>query len=222
MSLKNFTFAQICQMIIVPAFFDTLKMLLISGILSTVFGFVFGVILIITEKGGLYENLVVNRLLDFIVNTIRSFPFIILMVSIIPFTRLVVGSSIGDTAALVPLTVACTPFMARIFQNSFKEVDPALIEAAQSFGASKWQIVFKVMLKESVPSIISGLCLAIINLLGATAMAGAVGAGGLGAVALTYGYQNFNQEIMYTICVILIILVAVIQYFGDWIYKKLK
>lgn len=222
MSLKNFTFTQICQLIIVPAFFDTLKMLLISGILSTIFGFVFGVILIVTEKGGLYENVVINRILDFIVNTIRSFPFIILMVSIIPFTRLIVGSSIGDTAALVPLTVACTPFMARIFQNSFKEVDPALIEAAQSFGASKWQIVFKVMLKESVPSIISGLCLAIINLLGATAMAGAVGAGGLGAVALTYGYQNFNQEIMYSICVILIVLVAIIQYFGDWIYKKLK
>ena len=222
MSLKNFTFAQICQMFIVPAFFDTLKMLLISGILSTLFGFVFGVVLIVTEKGGLYENVVLNRILDFIVNTIRSFPFIILMVSIIPFTRLVVGSSIGDTAALVPLTVACTPFMARIFQNSFKEVDPALIEAAQSFGASKWQIVFKVMLKESIPSIISGLCLAIINLLGATAMAGAVGAGGLGAVALTYGYQNFNQEIMYSICLILIILVALIQYFGDWIYKKLK
>lgn len=222
MSLKNFTFTQICQLIIVPAFFDTLKMLLISGILSTIFGFVFGVILIVTEKGGLYENVVINRILDFIVNTIRSFPFIILMVSIIPFTRLIIGSSIGDTAALVPLTVACTPFMARIFQNSFKEVDPALIEAAQSFGASKWQIVFKVMLKESIPSIISGLCLAIINLLGATAMAGAVGAGGLGAVALTYGYQNFNQEIMYSICVILIILVAIIQYFGDWIYKKLK
>ena len=107
--------------------------------------------------------------------------------------------------------------MARIFQNSFKEVDPALIEAAQSFGASKVQIIVKVMLKESVPSIISGLCLAIINLLGCTAMAGAVG-----ATALTYGYQNFNQEIMYSICVILIILVAIIQYFGDWIYKKLK
>ena len=112
--------------------------------------------------------------------------------------------------------------MARIFQNSFKEVDLALIEAAQSFGASKSQIVFKVMLKEAVPSIISGLCLAIINLLGCTAMAGAVGAGGLGAVALTYGYQNFNKQIMYTICVVLIILVAIIQYFGDWIYKKLK
>ena len=210
MTLNNYTFLQLCQMLIVPAFFATLKMLVISGIMSTIFGFIFGVIL------------VVNRILDFLVNTIRSFPFIILLISIIPFTRLIVGTSIGETAALVPLTVACSPFMARIFQNSFKEVDPALIEAAQSFGASKVQIIVKVMLKESVPSIISGLCLAIINLLGCTAMAGAVGAGGLGATALTYGYQNFNQEIMYSICVILIILVAIIQYFGDWIYKKLK
>ena len=222
MTLNNYTFLQLCQMLIVPAFFATLKMLVISGIMSTIFGFIFGVILVITEKGGLCENVVVNRILDFLVNTIRSFPFIILLISIIPFTRLIVGTSIGETAALVPLTVACSPFMARIFQNSFKEVDPALIEAAQSFGASKVQIIVKVMLKESVPSIISGLCLAIINLLGCTAMAGAVGAGGLGARALTYGYQNFNQEIMYSICVILIILVAIIQYFGDWIYKKLK
>ena len=221
MTLNNYTFLQLCQMLIVPAFFATLKMLVISGILSTIFGFIFGV-LVVTEKGGLCENIVVNRILDFLVNTIRSFPFIILLISIIPFTRLIVGTSIGETAALVPLTVACSPFMARIFQNSFKEVDPALVEAAQSFGASKVQIIVKVMLKESVPSIISGLCLAIINLLGCTAMAGAVGAGGLGATALTYGYQNFNQEIMYSICVILIILVAIIQYFGDWIYKKLK
>ena len=220
--MKNNDIKKLCQMLIVPAFFATLKMLVISGIMSTIFGFIFGVILVITEKGGLCENVVVNRILDFLVNTIRSFPFIILLISIIPFTRLIVGTSIGETAALVPLTVACSPFMARIFQNSFKEVDPALIEAAQSFGASKVQIIVKVMLKESVPSIISGLCLAIINLLGCTAMAGAVGAGGLGATALTYGYQNFNQEIMYSICVILIILVAIIQYFGDWIYKKLK
>lgn len=222
MTLKNFTFTQIFKMLIVPAFFATLKMLAIAGVMSTILGFFFGVILVVTEKGGLYENIVINRILDFIVNMIRSFPFIILMISIIPFTRLIAGTSIGETAALVPLTVACTPFMARIFQNSFKEVDPALIEAAQSFGASKWQIVFKVMLKESVPSIISGLCLAIINLLGCTAMAGAIGAGGLGAVALQYGYQSFNLKIMYSIVVILIILVALIQYFGDWIYKKLK
>ena len=222
MTLKNFSFAQIFKMLIVPAFFATLKMLAIAGVMSTILGFFFGVILVVTEKGGLYENIVINRILDFIVNMIRSFPFIILMISIIPFTRLIAGTSIGETAALVPLTVACTPFMARIFQNSFKEVDPALIEAAQSFGASKWQIVFKVMLKESVPSIISGLCLAIINVLGCTAMAGAIGAGGLGAVALQYGYQSFNLKIMYSIVVILIILVALIQYFGDWIYKKLK
>lgn len=222
MALKNYTFLQIFQMLILPAIVATVKMLVISSVLSTFFGFFIGVILIITEKGGLCENVVVNRILDFVVNMIRSFPFIILMISIIPFTRLIVGTSIGETAALVPLTVACTPFMARIFQNSFKEIDPSLIEAAQSFGASKTQIVVKVMLKEAIPSIISGLCLGIINLLGATAMAGAIGAGGLGAVALTYGYQNFNQKIMYSIVVILIILVAFIQYFGDWIYRKLK
>ena len=222
MALKNYTMGQLFQMLIVPAFFATIKMLIISGLLSTFFGFFLGVLLVVTEKDGLCENVIVNRIFDFLVNTIRSFPFIILLISIIPLTRLIVGTSIGETAAIVPLTVACTPFMARIFQNSFKEVDPALIEAAQSFGASKTQIIFKVMLKESVLSIISGLCLAIINLLGCTAMAGAVGAGGLGATALTYGYQNFNQQIMYSICVILVILVAIIQYFGDWIYKKLK
>ena len=222
MTLTNFTFSEIVKMLIVPAFFATLRMLIISGILSTLFGFFLGVLLVITERGGLCENLVLNRILDFIVNTIRSFPFIILMISIIPLTRLIAGTSIGETAALVPLTIACTPFMARIFQNSLKEVDPALIEAAQSIGASKKQIVVKVMLKESVPSIISGLCLGIINLLGCTAMAGTIGAGGLGAVALQYGYQNFNQQIMYSIVVILIVMVAFIQYFGDWLYKKIK
>ena len=222
MVLQNYTFWEICKLLIIPAFFATLKMLFIAGIIATAIGFVLGVIMVVTEKGGLYENTVVNRILDFIINTIRSFPFIILLITIIPFTRLIVGTSIGETAALVPLTVACSPFIARIFQNSLKEVDPSLIEAAQSFGASKPQIIFRVMLKESVPSIISGLCLAIINLLGCTAMAGAVGAGGLGATALTYGYQNFNEQSMYSICVILVILVAIIQYFGDWIYRKLK
>ena len=222
MSLSRYSFGQIFNMLILPAIFDTLRMLIISGLLSVAFGFVIGVAMVLTEKDGLCENVLVNRVLDFIVNVIRSFPFIILMISIIPFTRLIVGSSIGDTAALVPLTVACTPFMARIFQNSFKEVDPALIEAAQSWGASRTQIVFKVMLKESIPSIISGLCLAVINLLGCTAMAGAVGAGGLGAVALSYGYQNFNETIMYSIVVILVVMVAAIQYFGDWIYRKMK
>ena len=222
MTLTNYTFMQLFEKLIAPAFAATIRMVAISFVLATIFGFIIGIVLVITEKGGLCQNIVVNRILDVIVNVIRSFAFIILIVSIIPLTRLIVGTSIGEAAAIVPLTIAASPFIGRIIQNALKEVDPALIEAAKSFGASKTQIVFRIMIKESVPAIISGLLLAIINLLGCTAMAGAVGAGGLGAVALTYGYQNFNQEIMYTICVILVVMVAIIQYGGEWLYRKLK
>ncbi len=222
MALTNYTLEQIFQMLILPAVGVTLKMVFLSGIYATILGFVIGIVLVITEKGGLCQNVVIHRVLDVIVNIVRSFPFIILMISIIPFTRLIVGTSIGETAALVPLTVAAAPFIGRIIQNALKEVNAELIEAAQSFGASKAQIIFRVMLKEAVPAIVSGLTLAIINLLSCTAMAGAVGAGGLGAVALTYGYQNFNETIMYSICVILVILVAIFQYLGDFLYKKLK
>ena len=222
MALTNYSLEQIFQMLIWPAVGVTLKMVFLSGIYATILGFIIGIVLVITEKGGLCQNVVVHRILDVIVNIVRSFPFIILMISIIPLTRLIVGTSIGETAALVPLTVAAAPFIGRIIQNALKEVDAELIEAAQSFGASKMQIVFRVMLKEAVPAIVSGLTLAIINLLSCTAMAGAVGAGGLGAVALTYGYQNFNETIMYSICVILVILVAIFQYLGDFLYKKLK
>lgn len=222
MALESFSLEQIFEVLILPAVWVTLKMVFLSGVFGTILGFIIGIILVVTEKDGLYENLVVNRILDIIVNIIRSFPFIILMISIIPLTRLLVGTSIGDTAALVPLTVAAAPFIARIIQNALKEVDPSLIEAAKSFGASKRQIVFFFMLKEAVPAIVSGLTLAIINLLSCSAMAGAVGAGGLGAVALIYGYQNFNEPIMYSICAILVILVAVFQYLGDFLYKKLK
>ncbi len=222
MALANYSFEQILEMLILPAVFDTLKMVFLSGIFGTILGFIIGIVLVVTAKGGLCENIVVNRVLDIIVNIIRSFPFIILMISIIPLTRLIVGTSIGNEAALVPLTVAAAPFIGRIVQNALQEVDAGLIEAAQSFGASKRQIIFRVMFKEAVPAIVSGLTLAVINLLSCSAMAGAVGAGGLGAVALTYGYQNFNQTIMYSICAILIVLVAVLQYLGDFLYKRLK
>lgn len=222
MVLSRFSFWEIFQMLILPAFFATLRMVLVSGVLATLIGMVLGIVLVLTDKDGLSPNRVVFRIFDVFVNIIRSFPFIILIVTIIPLTRLIVGSSIGEVAALVPLTVACSPFMGRIFQNAFKEVDPALIEAAKSFGASKMQIMLKVYLKEGLPSVISGLSLGLINLLGCSAMAGAVGAGGLGAVALQYGYQNFNVRVMYSIVAILIVLVAAIQYFGDWIYRKLK
>jgi ABC transporter, permease protein len=222
MTIQQFTFGKIFTALIFPSLMATLKMLIISGILSVFFGFFVGVVLVVTDKGGLKPNKIIYQILDIIVNIVRSFPFIILMISIIPLTRLLTGSSIGEMAALVPLTVAATPFMARIFQSSLKEVDPELIEATKSFGASNTQIILKVMLVEAIPSIISGISLGIINLLGATAMAGAIGAGGLGATALTYGYQNFNYKIMYTIVVILILLVILIQFTGDWLYKKLK
>lgn len=220
--MKNYSLAKLLQVVIIPALWATLRMLFLSGVLATILGFIVGIVLVLTDKEGLHPNIYINKVLNTVVNIIRSFPFIILMISIIPFTRLIVGTSIGETAALVPLTIVATPFIGRIFESSFKEVDPSLIEAAHSFGASTIQIIFGVMLVESVPSIISGLCLAMINLLGATAMAGAIGAGGLGAVALTHGYQNFNKTIMYTIVVILIILVALIQFIGDQLYKKLK
>ena len=222
MTIQQFTFGKIFIALIFPSLIATLKMLIISGILSVFFGFFVGVILVVTDKGGLKPNRIMYQILDIIVNIVRSFPFKILMISIIPLTILLTGSSIGEIAALVPLTVAATPFMARIFQSSLKEVDPELIEAAKSFGASNVQIILKIMLVEAIPSIISGISLGIINLLGATAMAGAIGAGGLGATALTYGYQNFNYKIMYTIVVILILLVILIQFIGDWLYKKLK
>lgn len=222
MSLTQYSFMELLKLLVVPAFAATLRMVAISFVLATIMGMAIGIVLVVTEKGGLYQNAVINRILDVIVNVIRSFPFIILIVSIIPLTRMIVGTSLGEAAAIVPLTIAASPFIGRIIQNALKEVNPALVEAAQSFGASRLQIVFRIMIKESAPAILSGLLLAIINLLGCTAMAGAVGAGGLGAVALTYGYQNFNREIMYSICFILVVMVAVIQYGGEWLYRKLK
>ncbi len=222
MVLENYTLLEIFQMLILPAVGVTLKMVFLSGLFATVLGFAIGIVLVVTEKGGLCENAVIYKVLNVVVNIVRSFPFIILMISIIPFTRLIVGTSIGDTAALVPLTVAAAPFIGRIIQNALKEVDAGLVEAARSFGASRVQIVFRVMLKEAVPAIVSGLTLAVINLLSCSAMAGAIGAGGLGAVALIYGYQNFNETIMYSICAILIVLVALLQFLGDFLYKKLK
>lgn len=167
-------------------------------------------------------NKVINSILGFIVNTLRSFPFIILVVAIIPLTRMIVGKSIGETAALVPLTIGSAPFIARVIEGALKEVDKGLIEAAKSFGASDFQIIFKVMIKEAMPSIISGITLSIISIIGYSAMAGAVGAGGVGAVALTYGYQRFDNAVMLYTVITLIIIVQLLQGAGNLAYKKLK
>ena len=222
MPLQNMSFEQLVNMLIVPALLATLKMLVWAMVLSVFFGLCIGLVLALTRKGGLCENFVIYRAFDIFVSVVRSFPFIILMISIIPLTKLIMGTSIGWQAAIVPLTFACSPFMGRIIQNALQEVNPALIEVAQSFGASKFQIVMRVMVVEAIPAIVSGVVLAIINLLGATAMAGVMGGGGLGATAMSYGYQNFNDKVMYSICVVLVILVLLIQYIGDFVYNKLK
>ena len=215
-------FLEFAQDVLIEALFQTLYMTTISTIFATIIGFTIAVILVTTDEKGLKPNKKVNDVLGTIINTIRSFPFIILMVAIIPLTRLIVGKAIGVNAALVPLTIGAAPFIARVIESALKEVDKGLIEAAKSFGASNLQIIFKVMIKEAMPSIVSGVTLSIISILGYTAMAGAVGAGGLGAVALTYGYQRFDTTVMLYTVFTLIVLVQIIQYTGNVLYKKLK
>ncbi|MBM6860348.1 ABC transporter permease [Clostridium saudiense] len=208
--------------IIVTALGQTVYMVFFSTLFASVLGFILGIILTVTSPDGLRPNKVSYKILDSIINVLRSFPFVILIVAIIPLTRVIIGKSIGETAAIVPLTIAAAPFVARIIESSLKEVDPGVIEAAKSFGSSDSQIVFKVMLKEAVPSIISGLTLTVINIIGYSAMAGSVGAGGLGKVAITYGYQGFQTDIMVTTVIILIIIVQSLQSLGNYLYKKLN
>ncbi|EJP6471199.1 methionine ABC transporter permease [Clostridium sp. L74] len=210
------------KQIILPSLWQTIYMIIISTILSFGIGFILAIVLAVTDERGIKPNKIIYSILSAIINVLRSVPFIILAVAIIPFTRSVVGTSIGENAAIVPLTIASAPFIARLIESSLKEVNPSLIEAAKSFGASNIQIIFKVMVKEAIPSINLNLTLATITILGLTAMAGAVGAGGLGAVGLTYGYQSFNDTIMYTTLVLLVIIVGIIQFVGNIIYKKLK
>lgn len=208
--------------IILKAFNETVFMTFYSTIFSVIFGFILAVILTISAEDGLRPNKVVYKILDVIINILRSFPFIILMVFIIPLTRAIVGTSIGKEAAIVPLTFAAAPFVARIIESSLREVDKGVIEAAKSFGASDFQIVFKVMLKEAVPSIVSGLTLTIISIIGYSAMAGTVGGGGLGYLAVSYGYQRFQKDVMIITVIILIIIVQALQMLGNYLYKKLN
>lgn len=215
-------FARLYEMVISPALQDTFYMVLYTMLISVFIAFFLGIVLVVTDEKGLKPNKVVYGALDIIINILRSFPFIILAVSIIPLTRLLVGTSVGDTASIVPLTLASAPYIARLFENSFKEVNPSLIEAAKSFGASTSQIVFRVIVKESIPALVMNITLASITVLGLTAMAGAIGAGGLGAVGLTYGYQSFNQTIMYSTVALLILITIILQLIGSFLYKKLK
>jgi D-methionine transport system permease protein len=201
---------------------DTLFMVAVAASLGTVIGLPLGVFLATSGRGELFAAPAVNRALGFVVNATRSTPFIILVVAIIPFTRLVAGTSIGTTAAIVPLTVAATPFIARLIEGAVREVDPGLSEAARAFGATPLQIVLKVLIPEALPSIVLGLTLAIVSLIGFSAMVGAVGGGGLGDLGIRYGYQRFMPDVMAAVVVVLIVLVQAVQTAGDRLARRLN
>ena len=198
---------------------DTLVMTLASTLFAYLIGVPLGVFLVITAKDGLKPQRALNTVLGWIVNIGRSIPFIILLVAIIPFTRLVVGTSLGVPGAIVPLTVAAIPFVGRMVEQSLAEVDGGLVEAAQSFGANTWQIVCKVMLRESLPSLVRGASITVITLFGYTAMAGAVGAGGIGDIAIRYGYQRYLGDVMIVSIVLCVALVQVFQSIGDLVAR---
>jgi D-methionine transport system permease protein len=205
-----------------PAIGETLYMTAVAVVLSYVCGIPLGIILVTTDKGHILENSPVNRVLGAIVNVFRSVPFIILMVALIPFTRAVVGSSIGTTAAIVPLVISATPFVARLVETSLKEVPWGVIEASLAMGASPWQIILKVLLPEARSSLVLGFAITTISIVGYTAMAGAIGGGGLGDLAIRYGYNRFRTDIMIATVVILVILVQVIQSLGDNLAAKIN
>lgn len=202
------------------ASFETLYMVLVSSVIATLGGLPLGVILYVTRKGGILEHRSFYQILSAIVNMTRSIPFIILMIAIIPFTRLVVGTSIGTNAAIVPLSLCAMPFIARVIESALLEIDHGLIEAATAMGATSWQMIRKVLLAESLPSIINGITLAIVNLIGYSAMAGAVGGGGLGDLAIRYGYQRFDAAVMLAAIVIMVVLVQAVQWLGDGLAKR--
>lgn len=200
---------------------ETIYMAFVSVLFSYILGLPMGVLLFTTKRDGIAPNARFNAVFGWIVNILRSIPFIILVVSIIPFTRLIVGTAIGNTAAIVPLTVSCAPFVARMIEASLEEIDTGVIEAARCMGATNLQIVFKVLLVESVPSIIRGMSITTITLIGYGAMAGALGAGGLGKIGYSYGFQRYNPTVMYMTVLLLIILVCIIQGSFNLAAKKL-
>ena len=201
---------------------ETVYMVVVSMAIATVFGIPLGVLLHTTSKGQILENLTLNRIIGSIVNAIRSIPFIILMVAIIPLTRLIVGSAIGTTAAMVPLVIASIPFIGRQVETSLKEVPYGIVEAALSMGATPMQIIWRVLLPESMPSITAQLTTVIIALVGESAMAGAIGGGGLGDLAIRYGYQRFRPDVMIATVIVLIVLVQLVQFAGNALAKKLN
>lgn len=207
---------------LVQASLTTLYMVGVSTLLTVLFGLPLGILLVVSDSKGLSPKPALNKILGVVVNLTRSLPFIILLVVLIPFTRWIAGTSIGPTAAIVPLTIAAVPFFARVTESALREVPSGLIEAAQAMGSSEWQIVSKVYIPEALPGLVLGVALTLINLLGYSAMAGAVGGGGLGDLAIRYGYQRFETEVMLVTVVLLVLFVQMVQSLGDRIAAKVS
>lgn len=203
-------------------FIDTLLMVGVSSLLALLIGLPLAVILVVCSRNGLYEAPWIQQVLGWFVNLFRSVPFLILMVALIPFTRLIVGTTYGVWAAVVPLTVAATPFFARIAEVSLREVDHGLVEAAQAMGCKRLHIIWHVLLPEALPGIVSGFTITLVTMINASAMAGAIGAGGLGDLAYRYGYQRFDTQVIFTVIVALVALVTVLQFSGDKLSKRLN
>ncbi len=199
---------------------ETLYMVVVSTAVAYLLGLPLGVILSVTDKDGICPNSVVNKVLGFIINFLRSVPFIILLVAILPFTKAVVGTTIGSTATIVPLVVASAPFVARMVESSIKEVDKGVIEAAESMGSNPMQIIWKVLLPEAKPSLLVGAAIAITTILGYSAMAGFVGGGGLGAIAINYGYYRYQNDVMLVTVLLLVVIVQIFQELGMRISKR--
>lgn len=208
--------------IVGPAIPQTIYMVLFSSIIATVFGMLLGIILTLTRPDGLREIKSLYSFLDFVVNIMRSLPFIILMIVVLPLTKVIVGKGYGTNASIVPLSISAIPFVARIIEGYLIQVDKGIIDAAKSMGATTSQIVFKVLIPESMPSIVNGITLTIINIIGYSAMAGAIGGGGLGDVALRYGYQRGQTDVLFVTVVVIIIFVQLIQFVGNSISNNIN
>lgn len=215
-------FSEALLALFVTSLWETMAMVGISGVVGALLGVPLGVYLRLSDTGGVLHNPLANRVVGGIVNAVRSTPFIILLVAIIPLTRFVTGSSIGTAAAVVPLTIAAAPFVARLVEASLREVDHGLVEAAQAMGATTRQIVMKVLLPEALPGIVAGLTITLVSLTGYSAMAGAIGGGGLGDLGIRYGYQRFLPEVMLAVVAVLVLFVQAVQSLGDWAVRRLS
>lgn len=215
------TFFDNYGMLLAQGTWDTLLMTIVSTFFAYVIGIPLGVLCVLTSPKGLMPHRIFNMVLGWIINIGRSIPFIILLVALIPFTRFIVGTSLGVPGAIVPLVISAAPFIARMVEQSIEEVDGGLVEAAQSFGANTWQIVYKVFLREALPSLVRGFAIVFITILGYSAMAGCVGAGGLGDIAIRYGYQRYQDDVMIATVIILIVIVQIVQSACNYAARKM-